>query len=130
MDYFDDANLATEVDLYTRDWSVGEVPAGPQLQRFHLLSTMPGLTTDALAALDHDTIKAFVYDMRAREEWGKFALTSSGDGTVDAALGEECDPLALPPINLTYDANTSGDFVAQAYPDSTTGYATKWGTAP
>lgn len=31
VDYFDSANLATEVDLYTRDWSVGEVPAGPQL---------------------------------------------------------------------------------------------------
>lgn len=29
VDYFDAANLATEVDLYTRDWSVGEVPAGP-----------------------------------------------------------------------------------------------------
>lgn len=93
---------------------------------------MPGLTTDALASLDHDTIKAFMYDMRAREEWGKFALTSSGDGTVDPALGEECDPLALPPINLAYDGNESyvTSFADQAYPDSTTGYATKWGTAP
>lgn len=111
VDYFESANLATEVDLFTRDWSVGTVPSGPQLQRFHLLSTMPGLTTDTLASLDHDTIKAFIYDMRARKEWGKFALTSSGDGTVDPALGEECDPNSLPPIDLTYDANTSGSFL-------------------
>ena len=46
-------------------------------------------------------------------------LTTSGDGSVDATLGEECDPKQYPPIVLAYDENITGDYVAQKYPDST-----------
>ena len=81
---------------------------------------MPGIVDDsvALADLDYDTIKAFVYDIRARDEWDKFALTTSGDGTVDASLGEECDPNQEPPIVLAYDENDAGDWTTQYYPDA------------
>lgn len=91
---------------------------------------MPGIVDDnvALANLDYDTIKAFVYDLRAQAEWGKFALTTSGDGTVDTASGEECDPAQLPPISAdftsfgygpSYDmvASTT-DYVVGRYPNA------------
>lgn len=80
---------------------------------------MPGIVDDSIDinAIDYDHIKAVIYDMRAKEEWGKFMITSSGDGGVDASLGEECDPLNEPPIDLTYDANEVGTFADQAYPD-------------
>ena len=78
--------------------------------RFHLFTSMPGAVDNsiALSALDYDIIKAVIYDMRTKVEWGKFALTTAGDGTVDPNLGEECDPLSVPPYYITYDANTSG----------------------
>jgi len=44
-----------------------------------------------------------VFDLRKEAEWGKFMLTSSGDGTVDASKGEECDPKAKPPVTVSYD---------------------------
>jgi len=60
---------------------------------------MPGIVDDSvsLADLDYDHIKAVIYDIRAKEEWGKFALTTSGDGEVNPELGEECDPSREPP---------------------------------
>lgn len=55
---------------------------GPQLMRFHLFTTMPGIVDDSvsLSNLDYDHVKAFIYDLRARKEWGKFLLTNAGDG--------------------------------------------------
>jgi len=123
---------ANPIDLYTKSWSEGSVPQGPQLMRFHMFKTMPGLVDDAvaLADLDYDTIKAFIYDIRSQKEWGKFALTSAGNGVVDVASGEECEPLQKPPLNLYYDNNESGDYAARMYPDATVseGDATTLGT--
>lgn len=70
---------------------------------------MPGIVDDSIDInnIDYDSIKAVIYDMRAKEEWGKFMITSSGDGSVNKELGEECDPLNLPPIDLIYDPNNS-----------------------
>jgi len=75
--------------------------------RFHMFTTMPGIVDDAIGLpnLDYDTIKAFIYDIRSQSEWGKFALTSAGNGVVDVASGEECEPLQKPPLNLYYDLN-------------------------
>lgn len=119
--FFPDPVIPNPIDLYTESWSEGAVPARhPQLLRFHLFSTMPGDVNDSvtLENLDYNTIKAFVYDMRARKEWGKFALTSAGNGMVDTASGEECEPLQKPPINLVYDPNGSGSITADKYPDA------------
>lgn len=82
---------------------------------------MPGIVDDtvALADLDYEQIKAVIYDIRAKEEWGKFMITSSGDGTVDPTLGEECDPANEPPFDVIYDANESTtDFDLAEYPDA------------
>lgn len=123
--FFPDPIVPNPIDLYTWDWDEGTVPQGPQLMRFHLFATMPGIVDDAvsLANLDYDTIKAFMYDIRSKSEWGKFALTSAGNGVVDKALGEECEPTQLPPINLQYDKNeddSSGtNYLTCAYPTQT-----------
>jgi len=89
---------------------------------------MPGLYDDtvALADLDYEHIKAVIYDIRAREEWGKFMLTTSGDGTVDYDLGEECDPRNEPPQDYYYDlmcddyTGTACSYNDAAYPDADT----------
>ena len=123
--FFPDPVVANPIDLFTTDWSEGVVKQGAQLLRFHLFTSMPGLVDDSvdINAIDYDHIKAVIYDMRAKEEWGKFMITSSGDGTVDASLGEECDPLNLPPIDAIYDPNNAADpavdataYLTQAYP--------------
>ena len=90
--------------------------------RFHLFTHMPGIPTDpTTSSLDYDQIQAFIYDIRAKKPWGKFALTSAGDGTLDAAAGEECDPLLKPPTNYQYDKNiATATASARAYPDITT----------
>ena len=108
-DYFPE-DTSNKIDLFTMSWSEGAVPQGAQMLRFHLFTSMPGAVDNsiALSALDYDIIKAVIYDMRTKVEWGKFALTTAGDGTVDPNLGEECDPLSVPPYYITYDANTSG----------------------
>ena len=73
-------DVADNIDLYTTDWSEGVVKQGPQLMRFHLFTTMPGDVNDNISSLNYDDIKAFIYDLRARKEWGKFKLTNAGDG--------------------------------------------------
>ena len=121
-----DPIVTNPVDLFTTDWSEGVVPQGAQLLRFHLFTSMPGIVDDSIDInnIDYDHIKAVIFDIRAKEEWGKFMITSSGDGEVDASLGEECDPLNEPPIDLIYDPNDAADplvdanaYANQAYPD-------------
>ena len=74
----------TKIDLTTLSWSEGVVKQGAQLLRFHLFSSMPGDENTAhniaLADLDYENIKAFVYDIRLKQEWNQFALTTSGNG--------------------------------------------------
>ena len=95
--------------------------------RFHLYTNMPGIVDDnvALADLDYEQIKAFIYDLRSRKEWGKFMLTAAGDGVVDISAGEECDPIQEPPTNFEYDENEDKTALSaqaalqlRAYPDS------------
>ena len=53
-------------------------------------------------------------------------LTTSGNGVVDVALGEECDPLQLPPINADYLGNvivydemiSTTDYTLARYPNA------------
>mmetsp|Transcript_30989 Transcript_30989/g.38311 ORF Transcript_30989/g.38311 Transcript_30989/m.38311 type:complete len:174 (+) Transcript_30989:605-1126(+) len=125
--FFADSDLAAGIDLYTTSWSEGVVKQGPQLMRFHLFATMPGLINDSIsmANLDYDHIKAFIYDIRSRKEWGKFKLTNAGDGTLDASAGEECDPSMTPPTNYIYDTlKSSTDPKLAVYPNSATTPAT------
>jgi len=109
------------IDLFTTDWSEGAVKKGAQVLRFHIFTTMPGIIDNSvsLANLDYEQIKAVVYDLRKEAEWGKFMITSSGDGTVDPTKGEECDPKAIPPVTVGYDLNVAGTISQQKYPDAT-----------
>lgn len=73
---------------------------------------MPGIIDNNidLTNISYEDIKAVIYDLRKKEEWGKFMITTAGNGEVDVALGEECEPLRYPPIDATYDPNISGSF--------------------
>lgn len=81
---------------------------------------MPGVIDNSidLDNISYVDIKAVIYDLRKKEEWGKFMITTAGNGEVDTALGEECEPNRYPPIDVTYDENISGSYADQAYPDS------------
>lgn len=98
-DYSAVTNNIKAADLFNKDY------LEPQILRFHMMSTMPGIVDDTDLTgnnVDYDFAKAVIFDLRHKDVVLKWPLQHCGDGYLNTTMFEECEHKQFPPTNDLY----------------------------